>query len=179
MTRTLARLAALLALAAPLPAVAAEAMYTYYPNNESARRLTDRGLTFVLEKGFLGGVLMTRIMATEAPAAADLAPAAERDLGVRLDGLIGKDAYERDLYLIKDTAQGPAMMRAFCPGSAKAWLAFGAVKPRRDVTVHAIGLDPVTGQPKLCTSMDFRFRGEWKLPGPEGVQSYRSFPDKF
>ena len=166
-------------LAVPAAAVAGEGMFTYYPANDVARRLTDRGLTFVFDKGLLGAVRMTRIMATEAPAASDLEPASDRELGVRLEALIGRDAEERDLYAIEAGAQGPAMIRAFCPGSTKGWLAFGPVKPRRDVRVHALGVDPATGKTRLCATMDFRYRGEWKLPGKHSAPLYNQLPDTF
>jgi hypothetical protein len=176
------RLAALTlaaALAIPALAFAAEGMFTYYPANDVARRLTDRGLTFVFDRGLLGAVRLTQVMATEAPAASDLEPASDRDLGVRIESLVGRESDARDLYAIKDTAQGPAMIRAFCPGSTKGWLAFGPVKPRRDVRVHALGDDPATGKARLCATMEFRFRGEWKMPGKEGPSLYNQIPDTF
>lgn len=157
-------LAVTLALAAAPAAHAAKGMFSYDPNNEATRRLTDRGLTFVFEKGFMGGALVEQVLATEAPAAANLKPASYRDLGVPLDTLIGRDALERDLYEVTTDAQGTAMVRAWCPGSTKGWLAFGPVRVRRPLRVHVIGDDPAGGKARLCATLDLRFRGEWKLP---------------
>jgi hypothetical protein len=56
------------------------------------------------------------------------------------------------------------MVHAFCPGSTKGWLVFGPLRPRQDVTVHALGDDPATGKARLCASLNFTFRGEWALP---------------
>lgn len=157
-------LALTLALATTSAAHAAKGMFSYDPNDEATRRLTDRGLTFVFEKGFLGGALVEQVLATEAPAAANLKPAAYRDLGVPLDSLIGREAIERDLYEVTADAQGSAMVRAWCPGSTKGWLAFGPVRVRRPLRVHVIGDDPAGGKARLCATLDLRFRGEWKLP---------------
>lgn len=174
-----AALAIATALMIPAIALAGEGMFTYYPANDVARKLTDRGLTFVFHKGLMGAVRMTSIMATEAPASSDLEPASDRELGARLDALIGRNADERDLYAIQPSAQGPAMIRAFCPGSTKGWLAFGAVRARRDVRVHALGDDPATGKARLCATMEFRYRGEWKLPGKRSAPLYNQVPDTF
>lgn len=156
-----------LALAAiATPALAAkQGMFSYYPTDDATRQLADSGFTLVFDRAVMGGVRLKKIMSTEAPASADLDFADDRDLGVPLRSLIGKSDAS-DLYVITDADQGPAMIRAFCPGSTKAWLAFGPVKVRRDLTINALGDDPKTGKARLCRTLEFTFRGEWKLPGP-------------
>ncbi len=153
-----------LALAAP-PAVAfaAEKIFSYDPANPQTRAYVDNGLTFIFDKGLLG-FRVKEVLSTQAPAAARVEEAGEKELGVRLDRILPKEAYERALYRIVDEGQGPAMVRAFCPGSTKGWLVFGALRAREDVTVHALGDDPATGKAKLCASLAFTFRGEWTLP---------------
>jgi hypothetical protein len=60
------------------------------------------------------------------------------------------------------------MIQAFCPGSTKGWLAIGAVNARKPLRVYAFGDDAATGEIKLCSSMDFSWRGEWQMPKPGG-----------
>lgn len=171
--------AAALALFVAVPASAAnKGMFSYYPSNDETRALADSGFTLVFEKGLMGAVRLQKIMATEAPASADLEPADERGLGERLSDVIGRsDA--NDLYQIDAGAdQGAAMIRAFCPGSTKGWLAFGTIKARRNLTVNALGDDPKTGKARLCTTLQFTFRGEWVLPG-QGIGQGPPKPSDF
>jgi hypothetical protein len=157
-------LAAFAALVAT-PAVAAEKIYSYDPANAQTRALVDNGLTFVFERN-LFGFRMKELLATQASVAAEVEPAAERELGARLERLLPAGAGERALYRITDAEQGPAMIRVLCPGSTRAWLVFGAPRPRRDLTMHAIGDDPQTGAARYCTSLELTFRGEWLPPPP-------------
>jgi hypothetical protein len=154
---------ALALIAAPAAALAAERIYSYDPANPRTRGYVDNGLTFIFDKNFLG-FRVKEVLSTQAAASAKVEEVAERELGVRLDQILPKDAYERALYRIESDGQGPAMVHAFCPGSTKGWLVFGPLRPRQDVTVHALGDDPVTGKAKLCASLNFSFRGEWALP---------------
>lgn len=155
------------ASAVATPALAEQGMFSYYPTNDETRALADNGFTLVFDKGFMGAVRLKKIMSTEAPASAALEPAWERDLGVSLRELIGRsDA--NDLYLIGQADQGPAMVRAFCPGSTKGWLAFGPVKVRRPLEIRAFGDDPATGKARHCATLQFAFRGEWKTQAPGG-----------
>lgn len=164
----------LAALALATPALAAQGMFSYYPSNEDTRVLADSGLTLVFDKALMGGARLRKIMATEAPASADLEPAADRELGVSLRDLIG-DSDANDLYRIQDGDQGPAMIRAFCPGSTKGWLAFGPVKARRNLEIQALGDDPATGKARHCATLQFTFRGEWKTSPPNAGPPRISF----
>ena len=61
--------------------------------------------------------------------------------------------------------QGAAYVRAFCPGSTKAWLSFSRIS-RYPLSIKAFGDDPAApGKARACADMTFRFRGEWALPG--------------
>ena len=154
---------AALGLAAATPSVAAEKMYSYVPADPATRARTDEGLTFVFDKGMMG-MKMKIVMATQAHAEADVEPADERELGVRLDKILPEGAGERQLYAVKAENQGPAMVKAFCPGSTKGWLVFGVLRPRQGAVVQALGDDPTTGRARYCTTLKFDFRGEWRVP---------------
>jgi hypothetical protein len=153
-----------LAALAAVPAQAAtEKMYSYVPADKATAARTDSGLTFVFDKGLMS-MKMKIILATQAHAEADVQPADERELGVRLDKILPAGANERALYAVEDKAQGLAMVKAFCPGSTKGWLVFGALRAREGTVVQALGDDPITGKARYCTTLKFDFKGEWKVP---------------
>lgn len=150
--------AAFVALLAAPPALAAERMISFDPVSPDARRLTGAGIT-VLFTDRLIGQRVNRLLATAIPAQANLKPASAKALGgLRVDGL-------GDLYAIDEkAAQGAVYVRAFCPGSKRAWLAFSRVG-RGELTVQALGDDPANAATaRLCATMLFRFKGEWTLP---------------
>jgi len=140
-------------------------IYSYVPANDATRKRIDSGLTFVFDKGFMG-MRVKEILATEAKAQAAVDPASERELGARLNDVLPEGSFERELYAIKAVDQGPAMIRAFCPGSTKGWLVFGPLRPRAGVIIHALGDDPAGGGARHCATLAFAFRGEWRLPPP-------------
>lgn len=156
-------------------AQAAQRIYSYDPADAQTRKRLDSGLTFVFDRGVMS-MRVREVMATEARASALVDPVGEGDLGVRLAAVLPKGAGERDLYEINNEAEGPAMIRAFCPGSTKGWLVFAPLRARQDLVVHALGDDPATGQAKLCATLKFSFRGEWAVPGSgDGRATLRPF----
>ena len=151
--------AAVLATAVAGPALAADHMFSFNPDSDDARRLTGEGITLVF-KSHLVSQTVTRILATAVPATADLRPVSDRVL----NGL--KVADLAQLYAVDTkTAQGAAYVRAFCPGSTKAWLEFTRVS-RYPLTVRAFGDTPKTpdAAARLCATMTFTFKGEWTFP---------------
>jgi hypothetical protein len=161
-----ANLAALtgLLLAAAQPALASQHIYSFDSATPITQRMTENGLTFIVEKS----VMITRVkrlLETQDVGAADLQPAPESVLGRGgLDALIGRDARERTLYAITDKEDGVALGHALCHGSTHVWLAFGRVRQGEDLRVHALGDDPLTGKARLCVTLDYAFHGEWTLP---------------
>lgn len=144
-------------------AQAARRIYSFLPADAATRARIDSGLTFVLDQGMFGA-RVEEILATEAKARAGLEPVSEKPLGLRLDAVLPKGSFERDLYAVKDEDQGTAMIRAFCPGSTHGWLVFGPVRARRNLVVQALGNDPATGKARHCATLSFTFRGEWAIP---------------
>lgn len=165
-----------LCLAVALPAHAGQRIYSYNPGDAATKAKIDSGLTFVFDRGLMS-MRVKEILATEAKAEAQLDPVDERELGARLGELLPAGAGERDLYAVKAQNQGPAMVKAFCPGSTKGWLVFSPLRPRVGAVVHALGDDPATGKARYCTTLTFDYRGEWRLPGnmkparPVGVKA--------
>lgn len=171
---------AALILSAAAPALAAQKrMVTYDSASPAAKQLTGAGLTFVFTKAFL----RTRVLAVRATAVAvGILPRLSTDGAInrKLDLLMGPDAGSGTLYEIDPAAQeGRVMIQAFCPGSKSGWLSIGRIAFRRDLRVYAFGDDPTSGEPRLCATMDFSFRSEWRMPGPvnDGVTDRVFAPD--
>jgi hypothetical protein len=166
MTRPPRAWLALLALAAALAAQPAEArirMFSYDPADAETKAAAGP-LTFAFNQGLLK-VRLLSIHATEAQASADLRPASEAALGPGgLNGLIGKDAAERDLYQVLPAEEGAALIAAFCPGATRAWMAFSRPRLFRDLRIYVIGDGGPRNLTHVCRRLDFSFHGEWKLP---------------
>jgi hypothetical protein len=153
-------------LALTLGAAAARAdtvhLYSYDPA-DAATRLAAGPLTFTFRKGLLHTTVLN-LRSTEATATAYLHPADEKALGPHgLAGALGAEPEERGLYRVEPADEGAALISAFCPGAARAWMAFGPLKLNRDLTVRVIGA-PAAGPAKLCRTLRFSFHGEWLLP---------------
>jgi hypothetical protein len=150
------------ALSVAGPAWADKRIYSYDPADAPTRARVDNGLTFIFDKGVMG-MRVREVLATQARARALVEPVGDRELGVKLEKVLPAGAAERELYAIADKDEGPAMVRAFCPGSTRGWLVFAPIRPRRSLTVHVLG-DDGQGKAKLCTTLKLAFRGEWRTP---------------
>ena len=150
----------------PLSAAHAERkMYSYDPSSADAKRLTGAGLTVLFEKKLTRSTV-TQVLATGVPAKARLIPGHGKDLALGgLAAMAGVDA-GADLYEVDPKfAQGKVYVRAFCPGSTRLWLSFSRLAVYHDLRVQAFGDDPKGGPARVCGTLDFSYRGEWKLPG--------------
>jgi hypothetical protein len=153
-----------LSLLAAAPAHAAErGMVSYDADSAKARDLTGEGLTFSYEKGLLR-TRVTAVRATAVPVGVVVSPLNDGGIAAKLDRLAGEDAKVGTLYEISDAQDANVMIQAFCPGSKSGWLSIGPIHHAQPLRVLAFGDDPATGEPKLCATMDFQFRGEWRMP---------------
>jgi hypothetical protein len=151
-------------LAAAQPASANVRIFSYDAGNDVTRRVAG-DLTFQFNQRLIFTTVLN-IRSTEGRASADLKPADEHVLGGGgLSRLIGASAQERDLYEVKADAEGVELIHAFCPGSRRAWLAFSRMVEAKPLRVQVIG-DAPGGGARLCHTLDFNYRGEWKLPNP-------------
>ena len=157
-------IAALASIAAWTPAAAAVRIFSYDPADALTRRVAG-DLTFEFKQRLIFTTIL-RIRSTEGQASAELKPVDEGVLGRGgLSRLIGSNAQERDLYAVEPGADGPEMIRAFCPGSTRAWLAFGRLSSTRPLRVQVIGDNPKGGPARLCETLAFTFHGEWAARG--------------
>lgn len=137
-------------------------LYSYDPANDETRTAAGP-LTFEFRQG-LFHTTMISVRATEAQATAGLKSVRESDLGpTGLTSLIGAAA-ERDLYEVKSDQDGAALIAAFCPGSTRAWMAFGKPRLSRDLRVYVLAPGAGGGPVRLCRTLDFSFHGAWRLP---------------
>ena len=147
---------------APAAAAARRLIYSYDSTTAITRQMTENGLTFIFDKTFVT-THIHKIIETQDVGEADLKPASERDLGRSQFDLLGEAGRSHDLYEITDGDNGPALIKALCPGADRAFLAIGPLKSGRDLTVFAICV--AKGRPGwLCETLDYGFHGEWALP---------------
>ena len=141
-------------------------MFSYDPISPDAKRLTGAGVTILFNQGLLGGGKPIKVLATGVPAEARLKDGRQKDLGP--GGLSAMEGVDTDVMLYEvdaSAAQGKIYVRAFCPGSTRLWLSFSTIVVRRDLRIQAFGDDPkAQGKARLCGTLDFSYRGEWRLP---------------
>ena len=153
---------------------AEQRVYAYDPADDTTQARLDSGLTIFFDRGLVG-MRVREILATRARASVKVEPAGERELGARLETLLPKGAYERELYAIEDAAEGPALIRALCPGSTKGWLVMSPLRYQSALTIHALGDAPGGGAARLCATLNLNFRGEWRTPPPGGGSAGSAF----
>lgn len=174
MTRSFSLIVFLAALGIAGAAHAEQRVYAYDPADDATQRRLDSGLTVFFDRG-LFGMRVREILATRARASVKVEPAGERELGARLDAVLPKGAYERELYAIADAAEGPALIRALCPGSTKGWLVLSPLRYQHPLTIQALGDDPAGGAARHCATLTLNFRGEWRTPPPGAGPSAGGF----
>jgi hypothetical protein len=148
-----------LLLAAGAAQAAGIRMFSYDASDAPTRRVAG-GLTFEFRQAFMTTRVL-RIDATGGDASAPLREAQDHDLGTSLSALIGEMAAERDLYEVLPQDQGADMIHAFCPGSARAWLAMGRMRSNLPLRVHVLG-SSASGPAHVCATLNFDFHGEWR-----------------
>ncbi len=148
------------------PALAAERyIYSYDPVSVAAKALTESGLSFEFEKGLMGGPRVRRIIQTGEFGAADLKPSSEAELGKGgVAAALGRDRPAGPLYEILPTDQGKSFVRAVCPGSERAWLLIGRLERFRDLQVQAVGRKASDPSAHVCSTLEFTFRNDLRLP---------------
>ncbi len=168
---TFVTLAAVGVLATPADAARVR-LFSYDPTTSETRE-TSGGLTFQFAQHLLS-VKLLRVFATEGQASADLKYVNESTLGpAGLGSVIGKRAEERALYQVAPGREGEALIRAFCPGSDRAWMAFGKIKANQDLRVYVLG-STAGATAHVCHQLDFAYRGEWR-----GLQGQKVNPNTF
>ena len=143
-------------------------IYSYDPLSQAARTLTRTGLSFEFERGFMGAVHIRRIIQTGERGSAELKPAGEKDLGPGgLKAALGGARASGSLYQIAPGGDGRAFIQAVCPGAERAWLMIGPLERFHDLEVRAVGRDAGAASARPCSSLEFGFHSDWRLPERE------------
>ena len=176
-----ALVAGLTCLVSPPMALASDRyIYTYDPASPAARTLTDTGLSFQFERGLLGGVRVQRIIQTGEIGSAELKPTSEAVLGRGgLRAALGDERPVGPLYEILSKDEGKSFVHAVCPGAQRAWLLIGRLDRFRDLKLQAVGRGANDASAHACSSMDFSFRSDLRLPDqdvPEARLPRQSLP---
>jgi hypothetical protein len=67
------------------------------------------------------------------------------------------------LYAI-DTKDGEGFAAGACDGATRAWVAVKPVKAYQPMRIYVLKYDEATKSPGLCETLEYRWRGEWRLP---------------
>lgn len=152
----------------PPPASAGEHIYSYDPASPAAQTLTDTGLSFQFERGLLGGERIQKIIQTGERGSAELKPASEKDLGSGgLRAALGGARPAGALYEIRPQDDGYAFVHAVCPGAERAWLVIGPLERFHNLEIQAVGRDAGAPAARPCSTMEFSFYSDWRLPESE------------
>jgi hypothetical protein len=156
-------------LLAAAVAAAAEAqstrLFSYDPASAEARSLLG-GVTLEVKPAFMR-MRAQRLMATMGHAVAELdEPGDDPTVSPNaLERLIGPGGGDSAVYGLKPGEHADALVRALCRGSDRAWMTTTAIRRGRGLTLRFIGRDASTGEGWVCATLEYRWRGEWALPG--------------
>lgn len=136
-------------------------LFSYDPADAETRAATGP-VTLQFRQGLIHVTIMN-LRSTEAQATTDLVKAPDSAVGPGgLAPVLGKTEAWRDLYRVSAEDQGPAFIHALCQTS-NGWLAIGRPRYGQSLAVYVIGAEP-DGPAKLCRTLNYTFRGEWRAP---------------
>jgi hypothetical protein len=153
---------AVLALAAAGSAAAADFRWFTYDADSPAAKHRSADITLQVKPG----VLSSKVVKLYRKRGKDLdldRPDGTFHAG-ELDALLGRDEAEGLRLYAVDTKDGEGFAQGACKGADRAWLALKAVKPYQPVRIYVLRYDADTKAPALCEQLDYRWRGEWRLP---------------
>jgi hypothetical protein len=144
-------------------AVADSMIYLSFDAESESARWRTGDVTLAIRKGLIN----KRIDVLFRRKGSDLplnAPDAPFDVAALAPLLNGRNPGDVRLYSV-DGAAGAKFMPIACSGLAeKAWVAISTPRPYKPLTIWVVRWDAAAAKPALCVEMDYRFRGEWKMP---------------
>ena len=161
--RALRLILCLVLVAAAAPAAADTMRYLSFDAASESARWRTGDITLAIRKG----ILSQRIDVVFRRKGSDL-PLLPSDAPFDVAGLRGiigdVDPGDVRLYAI-DPRKGARFMPIACEGVAqKAWMAVSNPRPYKPLSIWVVRWDEQARAPVLCVAMDYRFRGEWKMP---------------
>lgn len=160
------RLFILTLLAATLAgsAVADSMIYLSFDAESESARWRTGDVTLAIRKGLVSRKIdvLFRRKGADLPLIASDAPFDVNAITPLLD--TGRKAEDVRLYSVEARA-GAKFMPIACSGlSQKAWVAISTPRPYKPLKIWVVRWDEAAARPALCVEMDYRFRGEWKMP---------------
>jgi len=163
-SRALSVLTALAVFGGTAAAAADLRWYSYDPATPETKKLTG-GLTFELDPGLLKMKnKVQRLFSTRGEAVAELKPAEGGPITASVLKAALGSSEDRTVYAVAPGKQGAALSRALCKGQEQSWMAFSPVRRNERLTVNVLAVDPERNAPFVCATLDYKYRGEWKLP---------------
>ncbi len=151
-------------------AVAADLRYfAYEPDSDSAKFRT-QDLILVVKPGLIS----QRVLKLYRRRGTDL-PLKSTDGsvgGARVGDAVPSDQAEGLRVYAVDPQDGAGFAKGACKGAERAWVAFRPAKPYEPLRVFVLRYDAESRKAQLCETLDYRWRGEWKLP--EGQRHFFS-----
>ena len=154
----------LLVISAAASSAAADTMrYLSFDAATEQSRWRTGDITLAIRKGLLSQRIdvVFRRKGSDLPLLASDAPFDVNALGAILGD---RDPGDVRLYTI-DPVKGAKFMPIACEGrQTKAWMAISNPRPYKPLTIWVVRWDERAKAPALCVALDYRFRGEWKMP---------------
>jgi hypothetical protein len=151
------------ALAAASQASASEERrFSYVAVNDEAQHRT-QDIALVVRQGLLGGMRVEHIYRSRGD---------DFDLKINfpawrpsaLRAALQGDPGGVHIYQV-DPVAGEGFARGACHGARKAWLAMVAPHPYEPLVIAVLADDPAAHAPIVCERLEYRWQGEWVLPG--------------
>lgn len=139
-----------------------ERRFSYTPVNDEAQHRTQE-IHLLIRQGLLGGMQVQHVYRSRGDGF-DLKIAAPPWRPGALRTALQGDPRGVHIYLV-DPATGEGFARGACHGATKAWLAMTAPHPYEPLVIAVLGDDPTAHAPVVCERLEYRWQGEWILPG--------------
>ena len=139
-----------------------ERRFSYAPVNEEALHRTQE-IHLLVRQGLLGGMQVEHLYRSRGNDFALKVSFPPWRLGALRAALQG-DPSGVHIYQV-DPVAGEGFARGACHGAPKAWLAMVAPQPYEPLVIAVLTDDPAAHAPVVCERLEYRWQGEWVLPG--------------
>jgi hypothetical protein len=166
-------LAAVTVVAVAGSATAADYRWFTYDADSDAARHRSADITLQVQRGLMSSRVVKLFRKRGKDLELDRPDGA---IGWRqLEALFGRDVAEGLRLYAVDTKDGEGFAQGACKGADRAWLALKAVKPYEPLQIFVLRYDATTKTAELCETLDYRWRGEWRLPPRKNASAIGDF----
>lgn len=147
------------AVLAATAASARERYFAYEPDSDAARYRSG-DITVTLRVGLMGATAVK--LYRERGADLGLAKPGGQFSQHDAERAIGEGG-ELQLFAV-DAKDGEGFAHGACKGAARAWIAFRSIHAYEPLRIYVLKYDDAAKAPELCETLDYRWRGEFRLP---------------